>query len=233
MPDLSYVIPVWNKHPIVTELCRKALRSIDEFTKGLSYEVICIDNRSPEHESMTQVQLRELWGNAKVISLPENLGFGKACNLGFQLARGQYVCCMNDDAELVEDSCTMLLEVMQKNGIHVGMPENWNACQHYKLPKTNQIMGDSWRFGAFWVSTKELIWDKFQGFDEEYEMCYWEDSDLWRRLESKGYVIKGWRGTWVKHHGNASRLPNMPEFFNRNKARYEAKWGPVEQRPTS
>jgi GT2 family glycosyltransferase len=239
MIDLTYVIPVWNKHPLTTDLCRKALRSIEEFNKGLTHEVICIDNRSPEHEVMTQSQLRELWGTAKVLSLPENIGFGKACNLGFQLARGHWLCCMNSDVELLEDSCAMLVEVMQHpsdhalgkgiDRLHVGMPDNWNACQYYKYDKDDRIMRP-WYFGAFWVAERTLIWDEFQGFDEEYEMCYWEDSDLWRRMESKGYVIGGWRGTWVKHASNASRLPNMPEFFNRNKERYEAKWGPKQVR---
>lgn len=222
---LSYVIPVYNREPINLDFLKKAINSIKEFTK-LEYEIILIDNRSPSHESLNVRDLRDfVYQDAKVIVLNKNVGFGEACNMGFRLAQGEYICCMNSDAEIVEDSCSILIDFMEKHDIRVAFPEHYENCQHYKMGKDERIMWH-WYFGAFWVSKREFIYEKFGGFDYvNFLMCYHEDFDLWSRIIKEGYRIAGYRGTWVKHHGNASSLGNINELVLKNRETYFKKWG--------
>jgi len=224
MPELSYVIPVYNKVEITYNFCVRAMRSIEEHTKEMSYEVVVIDNRSPYHEELPVRQVREMFGNAKVISLPQNVGFGQACNMGFEFARGEWLVCMNSDAALVEDSPALLRYIMEKENLKVGFPEHYEACQQYKLTKDERLMLD-WYFGAFWMAKRDFIVNEMGGFDPHFEMCYYEDTDLWSRIMKKGYNIAGWRNTWVKHHGNASALPTLSELMLKNRQRYIDRWG--------
>lgn len=223
-PTFSFVLPCYNKVEITYGYCQRALASIYEHTKE-PFEVIVVDNRSPEHENMTTQQLRdELWGQATVIQVPQNIGFGAACNLGFRLAQGDYLVCMNTDAELVEDSASMLRDAMKLHNLVVGFPESWDNCQHYGLGKDDRVMHE-WFFGAFWVGDRRIIVDEMGGFDPYYEMCYFEDTDLWSRLFKAGYQLAGWRGTWVKHKGNASALPEINDLLLANRERYFKRWG--------
>lgn len=193
----------------------------------MNYEIILVDNRSPEHEKMTVQELRsQVYRDARVISLPENVGFGEACNIGFRFARGEYLVCMNSDAAQVEDTPSILRNAMLRYGLAVAMPEHWEACQQANLSKSDEVMGTDWFFGAYWMSTRSFIVDIMQGFDTSYfDRCYYEDTDLWSRCFSLGYRVAGYRGTWVKHHGNASALPNLSEIFLKNRQRYIDKWG--------
>jgi len=226
---LSYVIPVYNKDGRGVDLTKKAIASIKQFTQ-LSpddYEIILIDNASPEHlANYSALDLRQfVYQDAKVISLPRNVGFGAACNLGFRLAQGTYVCCMNSDAELVEDSANTLIDFMENNDIMVAFPEHYENCKHYKMEKDERIMWH-WYFGCFWVSKRDFIYGQFGGFDAvNFPMCYYEDTDLWSRVLQAGHRVAGYRGTWVKHAGNASCVGNIHEIASKNKETYEKKWG--------
>jgi GT2 family glycosyltransferase len=225
-PEISYVIPVYNKGPETTNYCRRALESIRKFSQKFDYEIIVIDNDSPDHQGKDLQYLREtLYGGAIVVSLPYNIGFGHACNMGFRLAQGEFVICMNSDAELVEDSPAILRPIMDRYNLQVAFPESYEGCKHYNLQKSDELMWN-WYFGAWWMGRTHVI-RQVGGFDADtFKMCYYEDTDLWTRLNRifpKG--VAGWRGTWVKHAGGASSLPQMSELFYENQRKYEEKWG--------
>lgn len=226
-PTLSYVVPLYNKERTTIEFTQRALSSIREHTKSMSYEIILVDNRSPEHEPMKMTDLRsEVYGDATVICMPQNVGYGVACNLGFRAARGEYLVCMNSDAAQVEDTPEVLRKAMLQYGLAVAMPEHWEACNQANLSKSDTVMGTDWFFGAYWMSTRSFIVETMGGFDTEYyDKCYYEDTDLWSRCFQAGYKVAGYRGTWVKHHGNASALPNLTEIFLRNRQKYIDRWG--------
>lgn len=226
MVELSYIIPLYNKQYETVEFTQRALDSLAEHTQSMRYEIILVDNASPEHNRMTLPELRgRVYRNAKVISLPENVGFGAACNMGFRLAEGHYVVCMNSDAAQVEDTPAVLRRAMAKHGLAVAMPEHWEACNNAGLHKSEEVMGE-WYFGAYWMSTRDFIVNVMHGFDSEYyKMCYWEDFDLWSRCFAAGYKVAGYRGTWVKHNGNASSLPSIHELFAENHKKYIERWG--------
>jgi len=66
--------------------------------QGASFEVIVTDNASADD---TLQKLRK--ETVALIEGKENIGFGRACNLGFSQSEGKYILFLNPDAELVSE----------------------------------------------------------------------------------------------------------------------------------
>lgn len=73
--DVSVIIVSYN----TCDLLKKCICSILEKTKGVSFEIIVVDNHSSD-ESVKVIT--ESFPEVKIISLEENLGFGRANNWG-------------------------------------------------------------------------------------------------------------------------------------------------------
>jgi GT2 family glycosyltransferase len=229
-PQVTIALPVWNKDETARVLCRRAIASIVNYVRT-PYEIILVDNCSPcgdvlkdNEDLLERIGGGTEWPHYIVLTLPRNTGFGPAVNRALKLATGSYFCQMNTDAELLEDSVSLLIHAMQVHNLDVGMPEHFENCMVYGLGKDQQVMGGDWRFGAFYVARIRAL-RAVGGYDEAFEMCYWEDTDLWRRMEKAGLRIAGWRGTWVSHWGGASSHPERDRYFAENRDRYAERWG--------
>lgn len=221
-PSVCVVIPMWNKSRETVELAKNAKSSLLHYTDSnlVDLKLVLVDNCSPVLHDFA-------YPDCDVILLSENRGFGPAVNLGMKVhPRTDYVCQMNSDCELVEDSVNKLIRVLEANQLDVTFPEHYENCKHYgidKGPNEYDLMGADWRFGAFWVA-KRAAWDVVEGFDEQFKMFYWEDTDLWKRIEMNGGKIAGCRWTWVKHLGGASSHPERDAYFLENKRKFEERW---------
>ena len=92
--DVSIVIVNWNGG----RLLKKCLASIFESLKegALKYEVVVVDNGSCD-DSMAACLA---WPEVLTIQNRKNLGFGRACNLGADLAHGDTLLFLNPDCEV-------------------------------------------------------------------------------------------------------------------------------------
>ncbi len=90
---LSIIIVNYN----VTYLLRNCLVSIERYVQNLDYEVIVVDNDSPDHSWTGLIQK---FPNVKFIESKNNDGFAIANNKAIELAKGQYVLLLNPDTEL-------------------------------------------------------------------------------------------------------------------------------------
>lgn len=106
--DLSIIIVSWN----VKNLLKKCLQSIYDQTTGLDFEIIVIDNASADGSAQ---MVLEKFPRVDLIASTENLGFAKANNLGLEQAQGNFVCFMNPDMELVENSFKTMHDLMVNN----------------------------------------------------------------------------------------------------------------------
>ena len=99
---LSIIIVSYN----VKSYLRQCLKSI--FTsKGLSkLEVIIIDNHSFDGSCHF---LRSKYPNIKLIENQKNLGFSVAVNQGIHEAKGEYVCFLNPDTLIQDDTFSVLI----------------------------------------------------------------------------------------------------------------------------
>ena len=107
--DLSVIIVSYNTR-LVTLKC---LRSIFEYTRGLSFEVIVVDNGSSDG-STDMLRRFKRKNPLRLIASKKNLGFGRANNRGAKIARGKYLVFLNSDTLLTTNSLKISLEEAKK-----------------------------------------------------------------------------------------------------------------------
>lgn len=98
--DVSIIIVNYN----TKSLTSNCIDSIFEQTKGIQFEVILVDNGSKDGS-------RELFSRDKrliYIYSEDNLGFGRANNLGYEKAQGEYLFLLNSDTYLVNNAIYLL-----------------------------------------------------------------------------------------------------------------------------
>lgn len=111
MLDVSIIIINYNTCVMTLE----CIDSIYNLTHGISFEVIVVDNNSnDESKSVLSKDAR-----IRYIYLSENLGFGKANNVGIEKSKGRYVFLLNSDTLLINNAIKILCDYLDEN-IDVG-----------------------------------------------------------------------------------------------------------------
>ena len=88
--DLSIVIINWNS----LEFTRQCVASIVENVSGLEYEIIVVDNASPDGSGRL---IESLSLPMKAVHAPRNLGFSRGNNLGVDHSSGKIILFLNPD----------------------------------------------------------------------------------------------------------------------------------------
>ena len=90
------------------------LESIFRVTGQINYELIIVDNNSePQIESLLTSKIGyPLSSHLRVISLPENVGFGRANNEGAKIAGGRNLFFLNPDTLLLNDAVKILSDFL-------------------------------------------------------------------------------------------------------------------------
>ncbi|WP_343913820.1 glycosyltransferase family 2 protein [Aquimarina litoralis] len=96
------------------ELC---VLSVQEAAKDLDAEIIVIDNNSPDNSCEV---IKERFPNVILVENKENVGFAKANNQGVAIAKGEYICILNPDTVVAEDTFSNILSSSKKL-FHMGM----------------------------------------------------------------------------------------------------------------
>ncbi|MES2733376.1 MAG: glycosyltransferase family 2 protein [Bacteroidota bacterium] len=103
MPELSIIIVSWN----TKQLLRNCLNSIYAQTKRHPFEVIVVDNQSPD-ESAEMV--RNEFKQVRLIANSMNRGFAAANNQGLAVANGNYFLLLNPDTLVLDGAIDSLLD---------------------------------------------------------------------------------------------------------------------------
>lgn len=211
--EVSIIIVNYNTY----ELLLDCIKSIKANTSKLNYEIIVVDNCSPDRNIE---QLNTIYSDVKLILNSENSGFGSANNLGNKYANGKYIFLLNSDTILIDNSIYTLYHFM-RNNTSVGACGG-NLCDAKLNPATSftRFMPsiksdlDYLFFSSFSkllfsknvnysyhnepfeiagnISGADLMllksaYDEIGGFDEEFFM-YYEETDLLARLRKAGYT---------------------------------------------
>lgn len=99
---LSIICVNWNSLAYL----RECIASIYHFTQGIVFEIIVVDNASPEGGIET---IHEQFSSVHIIKSEQNLGFAGANNLGFRASRGKYVLLLNPDTRLISPTINILI----------------------------------------------------------------------------------------------------------------------------
>lgn len=208
------------------ELC---LKSVEIAIETIDAEIIVIDNNSPD-DSCNMVS--ELFPSVKLIENNENSGFSKGNNIGVTEAKGEYLCILNPDTVVAEDTFSKLIEFADSkenlgiigcqliDGKGKFLPE---SKRNIPTPKVSlkKMLGNNNDYyanhlevnatgkveilvGAF-MFLKKAVYESVGGFDEDYFM-YGEDIDLSYKVLKANYDNFYFGETSIIHFKGESTL---------------------------
>ena len=109
--ELSIIIVNYKNY----NLTIKCIESITKSVTGIDYDIIVIDNDSPnESYSKLESKFRNT-ENIEIIKNSRNSGFGAANNLGVERSNSKYVLILNPDIEVVDDAINKMLEKIKSD----------------------------------------------------------------------------------------------------------------------
>ena len=208
------------------ELC---IKSVEAALIHIDSEIIVIDNLSKDDScEMVKRQFPKI----KLIENAENYGFSKGNNIAVKEAKGEYICILNPDSVVAEDTFEKVLKFSeeQKNLGILGcrlvdgqgrfLPESkryiptpmvaikkmlgYTDSYYVKELDETAVGAVPVLVGAFMVLQKS-IYEEVKGFDEDYFM-YGEDIDLSYKISQAGYDNMYYGATTVIHYKGESTL---------------------------
>ncbi|MFO0707244.1 MAG: glycosyltransferase family 2 protein [Nitrospira sp.] len=211
--DLTIALISYNTR----ELLLACLRSIEETSADVAYEVIVVDNASSDGSAAA---VSDAYPQVRVIANRGNVGYAAACNQTAGSARGRYLLLLNSDTVMKPGTLRSMVDCMDAQP-DVGAlsclqrDEQGRAVQscfpfpsirdhivHAEvLPRVirglagaapvmdaTQSQDVDWANGACLMLRKE-VFERVGGMDERFFM-YFEDVDLCRRIHQFGYRVR-------------------------------------------
>jgi GT2 family glycosyltransferase len=100
--QLSVIILNYN----VRYFLEQCVRSVQKALENIDAEIIVVDNNSSDASCL---MMKQLFPQIKLIENKENLGFPKGNNIGVAQAKGEYICILNPDTVVAEDTFTKII----------------------------------------------------------------------------------------------------------------------------
>ncbi|TRW24803.1 glycosyltransferase family 2 protein [Flavobacterium zepuense] len=101
--QLSVIILNYN----VRYFLEQCVLSVKSALQGIDGEIIVVDNNSADDSC---AMMRERFPDVQLIQNNENTGFPKGNNIGVAAAKGEFICILNPDTVVAEDTFTKALE---------------------------------------------------------------------------------------------------------------------------
>lgn len=241
-PLVTIVIPFHNRR----DLTVNCLRSLaDSWFESLDVQFVLVDDGSTDATSSVLARL----DGVEYVRTAKNEGFVRACNRGAALARGKYVCFLNNDTVVRDgwlDHLVMTLEhdatvgiagsklvfpdgrLQEAGGILWRDATGWNVGrnEHADDPRFNFLRDVDYVSGASLVVRTDLF-RRLNGFSEALRPAYYEDADLCFGARSLGYrVVYQPRSVIVHEDGGSSpdAVTGVKRFQEINRPKFYQKW---------
>jgi O-antigen biosynthesis protein len=218
-PLVSVIIPVYGQIGYTV----RCLASIQKHLPGMPFEVIVVDDCSPDNSLEVLEKVRGI----RLVRNEQNQGFIRSCNAGAAAAKGEYLCFLNNDTEVAPAWLDELLRtfsslpgtglagsklvypdgrLQEAGGIiwQDGSAWNFGRLQDPLKPEFNYAREVDYCSGAS-IMVPAALYRELGGFDEHYLPAYCEDSDLALKIRDRGYrVIYQPMSTIVHYEGISS-----------------------------
>lgn len=109
--DVSIIIVNYNTSSLIFD----CIKSIYNKNENVNYEIIIVDNDSPDNSGSLLKMNYASDERVIVVLLKENIGFGKANNVGIGYAKGRNVLFLNPDTILINESVKILSNYLDSN----------------------------------------------------------------------------------------------------------------------
>lgn len=116
MLRLSIIVPFYNVEPYIEE-CIRSLYNQD--IPWEEYEVICVDDCSPDGSRTIVEQLQNEFPTLRLICHSENKKLGGARNTGLKAAQGKYIWFVDSDDYIYPNVLQLLLETAENNVLDI------------------------------------------------------------------------------------------------------------------
>lgn len=110
--QLSVIILNYN----VRYFLEQCVLSVQKALEGIDGEIIVIDNNSSDDSC---AMMKQHFPNVKLIENNENLGFPKGNNIGVAQAQGKYICILNPDTVVAEDTFSKILNFVTLSAVEL------------------------------------------------------------------------------------------------------------------
>jgi len=247
-PQVSVIIPVRDR----VEYTIACLLSIALNPPAIAYEVIVVDDASSDRTAAVLAG----WPGLRVVHNAENLGFIGACNRGAAVARGQFLCFLNNDTNVLHGWLDELCRTFQEL-TGVGLVGSKLVYPSGRLQEAGGIVwrdGSAWNYGHLddpdhprasylrdvdYVSGASLLvskadFDALGGFDAHFAPAYYEDSDFAFRIRQAGKRVVVQPASLVVHEEGVSggRSPGaaVKRHQSANREKFVERWQDVLER---
>ncbi len=223
--NLSIVVVNWNSRDYLA----KCLESIRHQRLSRDTEVVVVDGASFDG---SEALVWDRFPEVDFIQSPENIGYGRCCNLGVRSARGEFLLILNPDTELKPGAVAAMMKVLKAQstvglvGARLIDPDGtFQTSSTHPLPGIFntvfdcafirrlawRVMGRSYKRSPFPVSAvsgacmmvRTSLFKKLGGFNPRFFM-YGEDVDLCQRVRTAGHEVCHVPMAKVIHHGGVS-----------------------------
>jgi O-antigen biosynthesis protein len=241
-PRVSVIIPVHGELAY-TLAC---LRSITQRAAATAFEVIVVDDASPDDSAQTLAGIAGL----RLIVNPRNLGFIGSCNAGAEAARGEFLLFLNNDTQVTSGWLDALLDCFAERA-DCGIAGSRLVYPDGRLQEAGGLVfadGSCWTTGRFeprdvplfrcrrevdYVSGASLlirrdVFVRAGGFDARYAPAYYEDADLAFAVRRLGLRVYYEPASTVIHCEGISAGTDLDRGMKRhqrpNRAKFIGKW---------
>jgi GT2 family glycosyltransferase len=243
-PPASIIIVTYNNLGL-TQMC---LESLFRETDYPNYEVIVIDNASHDGTPEWLVEQAATEPRLRVICNADNRGFAGANNQALRIARGKFLCLLNNDTVVTRGWLSTLIGHLRKSpttgmvgpvsnmvGNKAKIPVDYESIEempHWAADYCRRHDGQTMpmqMLGFFCVVCRRDLYEKVGDLDEQFGVGYFEDTDYCHRIRCQGFELRCARDAFVHHWQSASFRQLGQErhahIFQQNRRLFEAKWG--------
>jgi GT2 family glycosyltransferase len=236
--DISIIIVNYNTKGFLED----CLNSIYKHSFAITFEIIVVDNASTDNSLL---MIKERFKNVRLIENTENIGFGRANNIGIKAALGKYVFLLNSDTILLNNVLKIFYDFMEQNpkiaisggALYINettkthsygyfptvIGEILNSLNLYKkLYKEKEHSVNTkveYITGADMFIRKEVL-DEVGLFDEDFFM-YYEETELTYRIKKQNYLTYLIPEAQIIHFGDVNKMnPFKFKIYYKSKLLY-------------
>jgi GT2 family glycosyltransferase len=162
-------------------------------------ELLVVDNASTDTSLAVLARFADV---IRIVPLPRNIGFGRACNLGSAAARGDLLVFLNPDVTFPHNWRAPLVHAAWSD------PRIALLCPQTLLPgspdpcTSGSEVEEHATVPGCCLAVRRDAWLALGGFDEAF-FLYWEDIELCWRAWLLGWRVVTARRSWVYHQKSA------------------------------